>query len=353
MQPYPRSPDLVPPGQLHGRGCLIARAVDTGSSVGVFGHGLWCCPSFAGWGLRCLRLGLGFGLLMGRVWLRAHAVCPPAVSGSGVRCGRACWGLSLGCAPPLLGGVLGCVCAREPVPRGLLHLLVGVAVRGCVFVRTPRLFFAFPGCVWACVLGPGLGCAPPFLVGLSGCVLCALFFGRVLVGLCGVGCWLSLSQALWSLPPHPLSVGLGCWLFFFFQCCVCLHVLVSLFLVGCCSWLGVAGLGWEVPLCLFGGPVFGAFWVRGMAASCGVSGRFGGCGLFSPPPSPPCFFLSFGGGGAACSSLCLPWAGARTGLHSVWSSGLLLAVAVCLAVFRPHGSDGLCTRSAWRPFLPG
>ena len=30
MQPYPRSPDLVWPGHLHGTGCLSARAMDTG-----------------------------------------------------------------------------------------------------------------------------------------------------------------------------------------------------------------------------------------------------------------------------------------------------------------------------------
>ena len=35
------------------------------------------------------------------------------------------------------------------------------------------------------------------------------------------------------------------------------------------------------------------------------------------------------------------------------SSGLLLSVAFSLAVFRPHGSGGLCTRRARRPFLPG
>ena len=69
-----------------------------------------------------------------------------------------------------------------------------------------------------------------------------------------------------------------------------------------------------------------------------------------PPPSPPFFYL---GGRAPCSSLCLPWAGARTGPHSVWSSGLLLVVALRLAVSRPHGSGGLCTRWASRPFLPG
>ena len=30
MQPYPRAPDLVWPGHLHGSGCLSARAVGTG-----------------------------------------------------------------------------------------------------------------------------------------------------------------------------------------------------------------------------------------------------------------------------------------------------------------------------------
>ena len=55
-----------------------------------------------------------------------------------------------------------------------------------------------------------------------------------------------------------------------------------------------------------------------------------------------------------CQFLPLPsLVGARTGPHSVLSSGLLLAVAFCLAVFRPHGSGGLCTRWARHPFLPG
>ena len=74
--------------------------------------------------------------------------------------------------------------------------------------------------------------------------------------------------------------------------------------------------------------------------------------VFVPFPPPPSFFF-WGGGGLACSSLCIPWAGARTGLHSVLSSGLLSSVAFCVAAFRRHGSGGLCTRWARRPFLPG
>ena len=86
----------------------------------------------------------------------------------------------------------------------------------------------------------------------------------------------------------------------------------------------------------------------GLGASCAVGGRFCGCWPFSCP-SP---LFSFGGG-SACSSLCLPWAGARFGRDLVWSTGLLLALALCSALPRPHGPAGFCTRLARRPFLPG
>ena len=178
MKPYPRSPDLVWPGQPHGTGCLSACALDTGFPTVVR---RLCWGPGCGWVWVQLTPPVLAGVVGGCVWVRfvvlslfcrlfvvfvvglrfrpAYWTCvvacalrlPPAVSGSGVRCGRARWGLGFCCAPPLLGGVLGCVCARAPVLRGLLHLLVGVAVRGCVFVRAPRLFPAFPG--WAAVCG--------------------------------------------------------------------------------------------------------------------------------------------------------------------------------------------------------
>ena len=109
--------------------------------------------------------------------------------------------------------------------------------------------------VWACVLGPGLGCAPPFLAGLSGCVFCAFFFW-----LCGVGCWVSLSGALWSVPLSPFFRA-GLLAFFFLLWCVsaCFGAPLPgwpLFLAPCCRfWLG----GPPVPLwgsclwCLLGG----------------------------------------------------------------------------------------------------
>ena len=217
-----------------------------GSWVGVFGHGLWCCPSFAGC-LWCSWLGLGFGLLMGRVRFRARSACPSPfrvpVCGVGVRAGpgsRLC--------PALLGWVVG-VCFL-------------------------RFWFFF----W----------------------------------LCGVGCWMSLSRALWSLSPHSLSFGLGCWPFLCFFWCVsaCLGVPLlggPLFLAWCCRFrlgappvppLGVLSLvpsGWWVwpPLVVLAGGL--------VAAGC----------FRVPLPSPLCSFFFFGVGGA-CLFLPLPSLGWRT-----------------------------------------
>ena len=167
MQPYPRSPDLVWPGHLHGTGCLSARAVGPGFPTVVrrlcFGSGS--------------QLGVGFvnpaspGAGLGWVWLGTVCGVVPLVSAV---CGVRGWGSVSAC----LWGVCGCVGAP----------------------LAPRRF-QFRRAVWACVLGPGLGCAQPFLAGLSGCDFCATFF--------------FLSRALWSLSPHPLSFGLGCWLSFF------------------------------------------------------------------------------------------------------------------------------------------
>ena len=192
-------------------------------------HGLWCCPSSVGC-LWCSWLGFGFGLLMGRVWFCGRPCLPPAVSGSGVRCGRVCWAWV----------------SAVPSPSWL----------GCRGVFFALLFF----------FGPGL-CGPcPSIPFLSG----------------------------WAGGP----------LFFFF-------VSVSLFPVGRCSWLSNAGFGWVVPLCLFRGPVFGAFWGGG-----GV-GRLWWCwravwrlwAVFAPFPPPPSFFFR---GGGACLFLPLPPLGWRT-----------------------------------------
>ena len=189
---------------------------------------------------------------------------PPAVSGSGARCGRVCWARV---SPVPSPSWLGC--------RGVFFFFLGfvVPVPPSPFFRAglvALLFFFFFPCPfspWSAVTGFVL----PVLGGWSPCA----------------------------------SVGV---LFFFFS-------------------LPSGGGAWPLVVVLAGG----------LAAV--------GCfRAFSPSPLP--FFF---GGGLACSSLCLPWAGARTGLHSVLSSGLLSSVAFCVATFRPHWSGGLCTRWARRP----
>ena len=224
MQPYPRSPDLVWPGHLHGTGCLSARAVGTGfPTVGL-----------------CLCLGPGCGW----VWV----LLTPASPG---------WGLGWVC----LGTVLWCCLS----------------------------FAGFLWCSWACVLGLGLGCAPPFLGGLLGCVFCAFFFFCFLVSVAGCPC-----PGPCGLSPHPLSFGLGCWLFFFSWCVsACFGAPFPggpLFLAWCCRfWLG----GAPVPL-----------W--GSCLRCLLGGGFGRLlccwravwwlwAVFAPPPLGPLFFFSGGG----------------------------------------------------------
>ena len=112
MQPYPRSPDLVWPGHLHGTGCLSARAAGTGFPTVVR---RLCLGPVRGWVWVLLTPPVLAGVLGGRVWAQfvvlsllcrlsvvfvvgvpfrpAFGSCvvawaprlPPAVSGSGVR----------------------------------------------------------------------------------------------------------------------------------------------------------------------------------------------------------------------------------------------------------------------------
>ena len=300
------------------RGCVHAPPAPRRSR---FRCAVWACVLGSWFRLRPATPWGGVGVCVSSCSRPPWSPAPP---------GWGCCAGLCGCCrvPPLLAGTSGCVCvcARAPfVPRR--------SWLGCA--------------VWAYVLGPGLCCAPPFLVGFLGCVF---VFG----GACHVlALWCrSLAVAVPDLvvpvPPSPrFRAGLLA-LFLFSAWCVSARF-------GCpySRWAAAPGLVLPVlagrsscaPL---RGLVFGAFWVGGLAASCGVGGRFGGCWPLSRPPP-----FSFWGGGSACSSLCLAWAGARTGPHSVWSSGLLLVVAFCLAVSRPHRSVGLCTRWARCPFLPG
>ena len=144
--------------------------------MGVFGHGLWCCPSFASC-LWCSWLGLGFGLLMGRVCLRARSACPPPfpvpVCGVGVRAGP---GSQLCSA--LLAWVVE-VCFLRPyyfLGLALWCRLLGVLVPGLVAPVPPSPFFRagllalfFSSCVSACF-------AVPFPVGPLFLAWCCRFW---------------------------------------------------------------------------------------------------------------------------------------------------------------------------------
>ena len=160
----------------NGTGCLSARAVGTGFPTVV----------------RCLCL----GPVCGWVWVLL--------------------------TPRVLAGVLdGCVSARLVVFSLFYWLFV-------VFVVGLRFRPAYGTCVVSCALrllpavsGSGVRCGRacwarvwavprPSWLGCRGVFFAFFFFA--------VGCWVSLSRAMWSLSPHPLSFGLGCCLFFFSWC---------------------------------------------------------------------------------------------------------------------------------------
>ena len=318
-------------------------------------------PASPGWGLGRVCLGTVCGVVPllpavcgVRGWAEVSACLWDVPSAPRrFRFGCAVWACVLGFwfrlrpASPW-GGVGVCVCSCAcPVPRGLMHPLVGIAVQGCVFVCAPRLFPAFPG--WGAVCGracwawvsadPRLswfGCRSVFFalllfVGLSWFGFVVLVAGCSCPGPCG------------PCRPIPYLSGWAAALFLSAGCVsACFGVPFPggpLFLAWCCRfWLS----GPPVPLsgsclrCLLGGGFDRLLW-------CWRAVWWLWAVLSPPPPPPPVFF--FWGGGAACSSLCFPWAGARTGPHSVWSFGLLLAVAFCLGVgwaMYTLGSAPLC-----------
>ena len=307
MQPYPRAPDLVWPGHLHGTGCLSARAVGTGFPT--VGLRLWLGPGCVWW------------------WV----LFTPACCGWGL--GRVCLGSVCGVVP-LLPAVCGV--------RG--WALVSACFRDlCGFVRVSLALrrFRFQCAVWACVLGPGLGCAPPFLAGLSGCVFCAFFFFRLL----GVPV-----PGLVVSPPVSFLSGWAAGFFFFFlsACFGAPFPAGPLFLAWCRRfWLG----GPPVPVwgsCLRC-PLGGGF---GPLLCCWR--RFGGCGLFSRAHPPPLFFFLGGGGGRLAVP---PFAFPRLAL-ALWlvcgvvgPSPLLAEVPVC---FSPPLLAGFRCRWWWAvPATPG
>ena len=251
---------------------------------------------------------------------------------------------------------------------------LGLVVCVCGFgvfclLRVPRLC---PSCGAACGVGLCGGCRG---WGLSPPVPLFFFFSG-----CGGGCGIRPCRfvTLWcsplpvpvlgllvSVPPSPFRLG---------------RVYVSFYLVarhfsgvpacrGCPFLRWAAALvsvspglaGWSSGV-LLGGPVgvaFGVAWLGGLPASFAVGARLLGCVSVPCPPLfcggrafivgrgflPPVLFVCslfcfFSGRGFACSSVCLPWAGALTGPLSVWLTRLLLVLRSAGLCPGPFGRVG-------------
>ena len=294
----------------------------------VLGLGFRLCPATTGWGVGVC------------VCVRAYALPLPRHSGQG---GASVCGFGF----------------RLPSGLFLAWGLGGVAS----FVRRVRFWSPSGGA--ACGVGVcgsccGWGLSPPppllffFLLQAAG------GGGRCRFPPCRVVALLCLSLAVLllglvvSVPPSPLVQVTPSWFFLFFFCPsmpqqgVCWRlwgVFPSaglLLLVECRRfWLGrppvfLSEAPWVPFSVLFGWGVCPPLlvWVGSLVAV-GLSRAL-----------PPFFW----GRRSACSSVCLPWAVARTGRHWVWLTWLLLVLAFCWALPRPHRSGGFCTRLARWPF---
>ena len=192
--------------------------------------------------------------------LRLH----PATPGTGARCGCVCLGSGFSCTPPLLAGVLGCVCP----PLASSHSWHGCAVWVCVFGLRFQLRPATPGwgvglCVCSactqpllatgarcgCVcLGSGFGCAPPLLAGLLGSVRAPLAPRHSWHG-CAV--WVCVFGLRFRL--HPATPGWGVGLCVSSACTQPLLARVrgvGVCVVGLGFQLRPATPGWVVGLCV-------------------------------------------------------------------------------------------------------
>ena len=152
----------------------------------------------------------------------------PATRGWGVRCECVCLSSGFSCAPPLLAGVLGCVCVCVCAPLVPRHSWLGCAARECVLRLGFRLRPATPGwAVWVSVyLCVRSACTPPVLAGV-----CAV----------GVFAWARASAS-------PRHSWLGCWGVWVFVCALSFRPATPGWDVLCgCVWVG-SGLSCATPL---------------------------------------------------------------------------------------------------------
>ena len=266
--------------------------------MGVFGHGLWCCPSSVGC-LWCSWLGFAFGLLLGRVWFRGRPTCPPPfpVPACGV---GVCAGPGSQLCPALLGWVVGVCFLRFGLFFFFFPGLV-VPVPPSPFFRAGLValffFFSCPFSPWAAVTGLVLpvlgGWSPCASVGVLSSVPSGGGFGRLW------WCWRAVWR-LWavfvSFPPPPS--------FFFFL------------RGGACLFLPLPSLGWRKHW-----PAFSVVF-RAAVFSCVLCGRFPapwvGWAMYTVGSAP--LLAGLGPG-------CAGWAAAPGGCLWSWVRGLGLFVS--------------------------
>ena len=241
----------------------------------VPGLGLWLRPATPGWGV--------WGVFASVCALRLY----PATPGRGVRCGCVCLGSGFVCAPPVLGGELGCVCVcvcTRPVPRvSWLGCAVWVGVLWLRFRLCPATAgWGFWGvCVFVCAF-----CLVPCPSWL-GCAVCVCVLGLgfpLRPATPGWGVGVCVCSCVCPACTSPLLAG---W-------CVCVWVWLSSALRFFLAWM----LG-RVASCLrrvrFSSPPGGA------ACGVGVCGSCRGWGL--SPTLSFCFFFRVVGGGGWFSGL--------------------------------------------------
>ena len=142
----------------------------------------------------------------------------PSTPGWGVWCGRGCVGSGFGCAPPLLAGVVGCVCVSVRAPLVLRHSWLGCAVWVCVLGLRFRLRPARPGWgvgLFLCLWGRS-ACTPPLLAGVCRVGVCFGLGSRLRpaspswgVGVCV--CLCARSACTTPLSAEVCGVGVGAW----------------------------------------------------------------------------------------------------------------------------------------------
>ena len=300
MQPYTRAPDLVSPAHpghpasvpgLWNLGFLLLCGACVWVWV-VLGLRFRLRPATPGWGdgvSVCLRARsactppflAGVCAVGVCAWARVSAaprhswlgcsglsvlVCPlrlyPATPGWGVLCGCVCLGSGFSCAPPLLAGVLGCVCAcvRTPFVPSLswLGCALWVCVLGLGFQLRPATpSWGFGVCMCLCARS---ACTPPLLAGVCGVGVCAWARVSAAPRHSWLGCavWVCVLGLGFRLLPATPGWGVGV--------CACLcarsactpPLLAGVCGVGVCAWARFSAaprhswLGCAVWVCVLG-----------------------------------------------------------------------------------------------------